>query len=89
MYESHESSRLNFENSTPELDFIIDYLKGNESVFGARLTGGGFGGAVVVMAKSNLSRSLENDLSLAYKKKFGIELSTLCTHSEDGARILN
>ena len=89
MYESHESSRFNFENSTPELDFIIDYIKGDESVFGARLTGGGFGGAVVVMAKSNLSRSLENDLSLAYKKKFGIELSTLCTHSEDGARILN
>lgn len=89
MYDSHESSRSNFKNSTPELDFIIDYIKGDESVFGARLTGGGFGGAVVVMAKSNLSRGLENDLSLAYKKKFGIELSTLCTHSGDGARILN
>jgi galactokinase len=89
MYESHESSRLNFENSTQELDFIIDFIKGNELIYGARLTGGGFGGAVVVMAKNTLSSELENEISLAYKKAFNIDLSTLCTRSESGARVLD
>ena len=89
MYESHESSRLNFENSTQELDFVIDFIKGNELIYGARLTGGGFGGAVVVMAKNTLSPELENEISLAYKKAFNIELSTLCTRSESGARVLD
>ena len=89
MYVSHESSRLNFENSTQELDFIIDFIKGNELIYGARLTGGGFGGAVVVMAKNTLSSKLENKISLAYKKAFNIDLSTLCTRSESGARVLD
>lgn len=89
MYESHESSRLNFENSTRELDFIIDFIKGNELIYGARLTGGGFGGAVVVMVKNTISPELENEISLAYKKAFNIELSTLCTRSESGARVLD
>ena len=89
MYVSHESSRLNFENSTQELDFIIDFIKGNELIYGARLTGGGFGGAVVVMAKNTLSPELENKISLAYKKAFNIDLSTLCTRSESGARVLD
>ena len=89
MYVSHESSRLNFENSTQELDFIIDFIKGNEFIYGARLTGGGFGGAVVVMAKNTLSPELGNKISLAYKKAFNIDLSTLCTRSESGARVLD
>jgi galactokinase len=89
MYESHESSRFNFENSTQELDFIIDFIKDNKLIYGARLTGGGFGGAVVVMAKNTLSPELENKISLAYKKAFNIDLSTLCTSSESGARVLD
>ncbi len=89
MYESHESSRLNFENSTKELDFIINYIKGSESIYGARLTGGGFGGAVVVMAKNTLSTELKNEISLAYKKAFNIDLSTLCTGSESGATVFD
>jgi galactokinase len=44
MNESHESSRMNFENSTPELDFLVDIARQLPAVWGARLTGGGFGG---------------------------------------------
>jgi galactokinase len=89
MYQSHKSSRLNFENSTEELDFLVNSIKKYDSVYGARLTGGGFGGAIVVLAKNTLSSELENEIRLAYKREFNIELSTLCTRSEDGARILN
>lgn len=46
MYASHESSRLNFENSCPELDALVERAK-QAAVWGARLSGGGFGGATI------------------------------------------
>ncbi len=46
---SHQSSRQLFANSCPELDFLVDGLVGLPGVYGARLTGGGFGGAVMAL----------------------------------------
>jgi galactokinase len=48
---SHESSRTNFENSTPELDELVELARKQPGVLGARLTGGGFGGAVVALCE--------------------------------------
>ena len=48
--QSHESSRVNFENSIEELDTLVELLKLQPNVYGARLTGGGFGGAVMALA---------------------------------------
>ncbi len=45
--ESHQSSRENFENSTAELDLLVEIARDLPGVLGARLTGGGFGGATV------------------------------------------
>ena len=47
MFESHESSRLNFENSCPELDRLVEAARKTPGVYGARLSGGGFGGATI------------------------------------------
>ena len=49
MCESHASSRDDMESSTPELDEIVDALV-EAGAFGARLTGGGFGGCCVAIA---------------------------------------
>lgn len=49
MSASHRSSRENFENSTPELDALVDIACAQPGVHGARLTGGGFGGAIVAL----------------------------------------
>jgi galactokinase len=49
MVASHESSRSLFENSTPALDALVDALRDRPHVWGARLTGGGFGGAVLAV----------------------------------------
>lgn len=48
---SHASLRDDYEVSTPELDLLVTALRREPSVFGARLTGGGFGGAVVAIAR--------------------------------------
>jgi galactokinase len=53
MNASHESSRLNFENSTPELDRLVEIARSEPGVFGSRLTGGGFGGATVTLVEAS------------------------------------
>ncbi|MDQ3979700.1 MAG: galactokinase [Actinomycetota bacterium] len=50
MLESHASLRDDFEVSTPELDRLVASLRETPGVYGARLTGAGFGGCVVVLA---------------------------------------
>lgn len=52
MVESHNSLRDDFEVSTPALDRLVDDLTRTDGVYGARLTGGGFGGCVVALARS-------------------------------------
>jgi galactokinase len=48
---SHRSSQHHFENSTPALDRLVDLLEKHPAVLGARLTGGGFGGAVMALTR--------------------------------------
>lgn len=56
MVESHTSLRDNFDVSTPALDALVDRLVATSGVFGARLTGAGFGGCVVALcAKGTLA----------------------------------
>jgi len=52
---SHRSSQYLFENSTPALDRLVDLLEKHPAVYGARLTGGGFGGAVMALAGINFT----------------------------------
>jgi galactokinase len=49
MSASHESSRTLFENSCEELDFLAGLAQAVPGCFGARLSGGGFGGAIIAM----------------------------------------
>ena len=57
MNESHESSRRNFENSTPDLDALVSIAQSVPGVLGARLTGAGFGGAIAALCDRD--RALE------------------------------
>ena len=52
MNASHESSRANFENSTADLDRLVEIAQSLPGVFGSRLTGGGFGGGTVTLVES-------------------------------------
>jgi galactokinase len=51
MLESHRSLAEDFEVSTPTLDAIVEHLSAEPGVVGARLTGAGFGGAVVALVE--------------------------------------
>jgi galactokinase len=85
---SHESSRLCFENSTPELDCLVDRLRGVPGVFGARLTGGGFGGAVMALTDGRFGPAEAQGVSAAYAARFGSVPEVLPMVTGDAAAML-
>ncbi len=68
---SHESLRDAYEVSSPELDLLAETAWGVEGCYGARLTGGGFGGCVVALAAERAVRELTARLITAYQGRFG------------------
>ena len=63
---SHASLRDDYEVSTPELDQLVQLLQSQEAVFGARLTGAGFGGACVALCRSDAVRQVADAVLAGY-----------------------
>jgi galactokinase len=85
---SHRSSQMLFENSTTELDFLVDTLTTLPEVFGARLSGGGFGGAVMALTDANFSERHAAKVIEAYAARFGAKPEVLHCQTADGAEVL-
>jgi galactokinase len=85
---SHRSSQTLFENSTPELDFLVDALTATTAVFGARLTGGGFGGAVMALTSDKFGEVQARAVAVAYTKKFGSAPDILHAQTGKGAELV-
>ena len=60
MTESHRSLADDFDVSTPALDRLAGALRSDPGVYGARLTGAGFGGCVVVLCRPGTELSVPN-----------------------------
>ena len=58
MNASHASLRDDYEVSTPELDRLVGLLQEQPGVFGARLTGAGFGGACVALCRTGTAHAV-------------------------------
>jgi galactokinase len=86
MNESHESSRQNFENNTTELDLLVAIARDLPGVFGARLTGGGFGGATVTLCEGAAAARTADELAQAYSQRSGIKSRIFVCALADGAR---
>ena len=68
---SHASLRDDFEVSTSEIDKLCLLADRVQGIYGARLTGGGFGGAVVALADASRARAAAEDLVNAYRNTTG------------------
>jgi galactokinase len=88
LVESHRSSQQNFENSTPALDGLVELLDGRPGVYGARLTGGGFGGAVMALAAPDFTRDAAREVGRLYAARFGATSEILELHTADGAQLV-
>jgi galactokinase len=71
MSASHRSSIENFENSTPELDLLVELAIQQKGCLGARLTGGGFGGAIVALVEQGAMEEVLKNVKSAYDSQTG------------------
>ncbi len=70
--ESHASMRDDYDMSEPEIDLLVEIAGANPSIYGARLTGGGFGGSIVALAKLGEGRAAGEKIALEYRQRTGI-----------------
>jgi galactokinase len=69
---SHASMRDDYEVSAPPVDLLVEIARAASRVAGARLTGGGFGGAVVILAERGAGRSVAERVASAYRARSGL-----------------
>jgi len=74
MADSHESMRADFEITVPEIDCLVDIVK---SVIGpsggVRMTGGGFGGCVLVLVPQSLVADVASAVTNQYPQQTGLQ----------------
>ncbi len=88
MYRSHESLRDQFEVSCDELDAVVESASKCDGVYGARMTGGGFGGCAIVLARADKADDIGKTVSADFEQRFGHAPSLFTTHATDGASVL-
>src|SRR5215203_4555035 len=88
MFRTHEGLSKEYEVSCKELDYLVDYVKGNASVLGARMMGGGFGGCTINLVKEDSIDHLVKIISVDYQKAMNLELSAYIAGIEDGTSLV-
>jgi galactokinase len=86
MFESHRSLRDDYEVSCPELDLAVELARAVPGVYGARMTGGGFGGCTVNLVSENAARPLSEALAAGLEERFGKTPDIFTSRAGDGAK---
>ena len=68
---SHASLRGDFDVSVAAVDQLVEIAQADPAVFGARMTGGGFGGAVVILAQAGEARAASKRIAGRYAERSG------------------
>jgi len=88
MTKSHESLRDLYEVSCAELDFLVEEANKVPGVYGARMTGGGFGGCIVSLVKRECAQELMDTLKNTYESTFNKYPTSFVTTPGAGANII-
>jgi galactokinase len=88
MQASHVSLRDDYEVSCSELDYLVEESMKIKGVYGARMTGGGFGGSIVALAQPRAVSPLAEHLMKTYTAHFGRQPNTFVTTATNGASLL-
>jgi galactokinase len=89
MLQAHVSYRDDFAASCEEVDFLVDTAIALPGCFGARLTGGGFGGCTVNLVDRAQTEPFTTALKAAYKKHLNLTAETYICDPVDGAQTRN
>jgi galactokinase len=86
MAESHVSLKDDYEVSRPELDLMVDIAAQVDGVYGARMTGGGFGGSTVNLVDNKALLDFQRRVVSAYEKATGLTPQIIVSAAAEGAR---
>ena len=90
MVASHASLRDDFEVSCPELDLLVEIALEVEGIYGARLTGAGFGGSMVALLQPEAAVDLTDAIAARYGSVSGRQATVhVCKASEGVSEITN
>jgi galactokinase len=81
---SHASLRDLYEVSSPELDALVEAARSVEGVAGARLTGAGFGGCIVVLVADEALHALHAAIRSVYEPRTGLRATLHPVEAVDG-----
>lgn len=84
MNASHESLRDDYEVSSRELDVMVEILRRQPNVLGARMTGGGFGGCAVALLETAATKEFVETVTRDYRDATGIEPEMYVCNSSRG-----
>ena len=89
MLDGHASLRDLFEVSVPKLDLIVETASDlrADGCFGARMTGGGFGGAAIVLTDPSRLDLVQNSIEDAFQARFDRRPNCFRVRSVEGVRI--
>ncbi|MEO0632374.1 MAG: galactokinase, partial [Planctomycetota bacterium] len=86
MFESHDSLRDDFAVSCDEVDAIVETLRQTPGVYGARMTGGGFGGCVVCLVEVGAGSAVADAAERC--RSVCPNITVMDVAASDGARLL-
>jgi galactokinase len=85
LVEGHESLRSDYRSSIPEADAVVE-LAMDHGAYGARLTGAGWGGSVVVLVPESGSARILAEIAQGFRDRFGREPAVWSTRAASGVR---
>jgi galactokinase len=88
MNASHASLRDDFEVTNEQLDVMARIAQTRSGCFGARMTGGGFGGCVVALVAREKAEEVEVAVSSEYEAATGLKPEIFVTHATEGAALV-
>lgn len=88
MFETHDGLSKMYEVSCDELDFLVNAVKNNPAVLGARMMGGGFGGCTINLVQEQYIPQLVENISTEYWEVMGLKLSAYIATIEDGTGLV-
>lgn len=88
MFATHAGLSKMYEVSCKELDYLVDFVKKYDTVIGARMMGGGFGGCTINLVKEEAVDELIAAIRLAYENETGLPLTYYIVSPENGTEII-
>jgi galactokinase len=88
IFETHDGLSKDYEVSCKELDFLVDAVRDDKYVLGARMMGGGFGGCTINIVKNEGIEELVKRISNLYFKEMNLNLTAIIANIEEGTSIV-